>query len=153
MKRYQWAFRVWKTFTPPTFNVTTQGADAYSPNFTIAESGGELVITYDTAQTQTDEAISMGFTAGSPGASFTPPTFNVTTQGADAHTIGDVYSLTVGSTISTAASTATTDYDSVAKIANLQTAVTASATPAVAEVQSSTGTATASAHTIGDSIA
>ena len=140
------------TFTPPSFSVTTQGADAYSPNFSIAESGGELVITYDTAQNQTDEAVSMSFTAGTPGASFTPPTFNVTTQGADAHTIGDVYSLTVGSTtISTAASTATTDYDSVAKIAAaLQTAVTASATPAVAEVQSSTGTATASAHTVGD---
>ena len=140
------------TFTPPTFNVTTQGADAYSPNFSIAESGGELVISYNAVQTQTDEAVSMGFTAGTPGASFTPPTFSVTTQGADAHTIGDIYSLTVGSTtINTAPSTATTDYDTVAKIATaLQTATAATATPAVAEVQSSTGTATASAHTIGD---
>ncbi len=99
------------TFTPPTFNVTTQGADAYSAGFSVSESGGELVITYDTAQNQTDEA-----TAGTPGATFTPPTFSVTAQGADAHTIGDVYSLTVGSTtISTAASTATSDYDTVAK--------------------------------------
>ena len=81
------------TFTPPTFNVTTQGADAYSAGFSIAESGGELVITYNTAQDQTDEAVSMGFTAGTPGASFTPPTFNMTTQGANVGTAAKLFKL------------------------------------------------------------
>ena len=102
-------------------------AIAAAANFSVAESGGELVVTYNTAQAQTDEAVSMSFTAGTPGATFTPPTFSVTTQGAAAHTIGDVYSLTVGSTtLNTAASTATTDYDTVAKIAAaLDTAATA----------------------------
>ncbi|MCH1516381.1 MAG: flagellar filament capping protein FliD, partial [Alphaproteobacteria bacterium] len=115
------------TFAAPTYSVTTQGADAYSAGFSVTESGGELVVTYDTAQTQADEAISMSFAAGTPGATFAPPAFSVTTQGAEAHTIGDVYTLTVGSTtINTAASTATTDYDTVAKVAAaLQTAATA----------------------------
>ncbi len=36
-------------------------ATAASANFSVAESGGELVITYNTAQDQTDEAVSMGF--------------------------------------------------------------------------------------------
>lgn len=61
-------------------------ATAASANFGITESGGELVITYNTAQVQTDEAVSMNFTAGTEGATFTPPTFSVTSQGLNAGT-------------------------------------------------------------------
>ena len=66
---------------------------AASADFSVAESGGKLVITYDTAQTQEDEAVSMSFTAGSAGATFTPPTFGVTTQGLDPGTAAQLYKL------------------------------------------------------------
>jgi flagellar capping protein FliD len=61
-------------------------ATAASASFGVTESAGELVITYNTAQVQTDETVSMSFTAGTDGATFTPPTFAVTSQGLDAGT-------------------------------------------------------------------
>ena len=61
-------------------------ATAASASFGVTESGGELVITYNTAQVQTDEAVAMSFTAGTAGATFTAPTFVVTTQGLDSGT-------------------------------------------------------------------
>lgn len=61
-------------------------ATAASASFGVTESGGELVITYNTAQVQTDEAVAMSFTAGTAGATFTAPTFAVTTQGLDSGT-------------------------------------------------------------------
>ena len=68
-------------------------ATAASTNFSVTESGGEFVITYNTAQDQIDEAVSMSFAAGTPGSAFTSPTFGITTQGANIGTAAKLYKL------------------------------------------------------------